>query len=386
MTHSERMARHAQLSQTLARLSEPQMAQLMSRAEPLGSGIGGATFSLALEGQQVFVKRVRLTDLERRPENRLSTANLFGLPTFCQRNVGSVGFGVWRELAAHTMTTGWVLAQQLESFPLMHHWRVLEDAAAAGAGPLPSELIDIEAAVGHWGGAEAMGRRLQALAAASASVMIFMERLPWTLSAWLKQQLAAGPDALEAACAMVDHGLTVDVPRMNALGLLHGDAHFDNILTDGQGLCFADLGLAMSESFALSADELGYLRHHASLDRAYVLARWTAWLVQAFVPAAGSAQERMALVRAVAQGEDPHRLMPALPSCAAALLIRHAPTAAVVDDFYVKLHREGRDAPYPREEIEALLSGLPAVPGAGGLSTAAARTRSSAPPPAPDRA
>ena len=383
MTHSERMARHAQLSEALARLRDQQLAQLMGEAEPLGSGIGGATFSLALEGHQVFVKRVRLTDLERRPEHRMSTANLFQLPTFCQRNVGSVGFGVWRELAAHTMTTGWVLTRALESFPLMHHWRVLEGPEEARAEPLPSELSDIEAAVGHWGGSEAMRQRLQALAEAQASVIIFLEHLPFTLSGWLAQQLAAGPAALEAACAQVERGLTVDVPQMNALGLLHGDAHFNNILTDGHRLYFADLGLAMSESFVLSADELGYLREHASLDRAYVLARWTAWLAQAFVPAAGSAQERMAVVRAVAQGEDVHRLMPALPPYAAAALSRYAPTAAVVNDFYVKLHSECRNAPYPRDAIEALLSGLPTLRVPGGLSTAAARTRSSAPPRAP---
>lgn len=44
-----------------------------------------------------------LTDVELRPENVRSTANLFGLPTFYQYGVGSAGFGARRELAVHLM-------------------------------------------------------------------------------------------------------------------------------------------------------------------------------------------------------------------------------------------------------------------------------------------
>lgn len=359
MTHTERTARFAQISTALALQSDQQLTRLVDTAEPLASGIGGTSLAIELEGCKVFAKRIRLTDLERRAENRMSTENIFQLPTFCQRNVGSVGFGVWREVAAHAMTTGWVLSQQLESFPLMYHWRVLDGAAAAGAAPVPDELADVEGMASYWGGSEAMRLRLQALADATASVIIFMEYLPWNLSAWLGQQLAAGPAAMESACAMVERGLTVDIPRMNSLGLLHGDAHFGNILTDGRSLYFADLGLATSERFALMPDELSYLHHHASLDRAYVLAKWVNWLVKAFAPNAGGQQERMALVRDAAQGRAVHALIPGLPSNVAAIIDRHAPIAALVNDFYVKLHGERRSAAYPRDEIEAVLSAAP---------------------------
>jgi hypothetical protein len=315
--------------------------------------------AIELDGCKVFAKRVLLTDLERRSENRMSTENIFQLPTFCQRNVGSVGFGVWRELAANSMTTGWVLSQQSEAFPLMYHWRVLEGAASAGAEPLPEELADVEGMVSYWDGSASMGLRLKALADATASVMIFSEYLPWNLSVWLEQQLAAGPAAMESACAMVERGLTADIPRMNALGLLHGDAHFGNILTDGHRLYFADLGLATSERFALSPDELNYLHHNASLDRAYVLAKWVNWLVNAFAPTANSLQERMALVRAVAQGQAVQQLIPELPSEVAAIIHRHAAIASLVNDFYVELHSERRSAHYPRDEIEAAFSAVP---------------------------
>jgi hypothetical protein len=356
MTHSERTARYAQISTALALQNDAQLRRLVDAAKPLASGIGGTTLALELDGCKVFAKRVRLTDLERRPEHRMSTANLVQLPAFCQRNVGSVGFGAWRELAAHAMTTSWVLSQQLESFPLMYHWRLLDGAAAARAAPPPEELADIEGMVRYWEGAESMGVRLRALADATASIVIFLEYLPSTLSAWLGQQLAAGPAAMQSACAMVERGLTVDIPRMNSLGLLHGDAHFDNILTDGHRLYFADLGLATSERFALSPDELSYLRENASLDRAYVLAKWVNWLIKAFAPSSSSLHERMALVRAVAQGQTLQALIAGLPTDAAAILHRHAPIASLVNDFYVQLHGERRNAHYPREDIEAELA------------------------------
>jgi hypothetical protein len=359
MTHTERTARFAQISTALALQSDQQLTRLVDTAEQLATGIGGTTLAIELDGCKVFAKRVRLTDLERRSENRMSTENIFQLPTFCQRNVGSVGFGVWRELAANSMTTGWVLSQQSEAFPLMYHWRVLEGAASAGAEPLPEELADVEGMVSYWDGSASMGLRLKALADATASVMIFLEYLPWNLSVWLEQQLAAGSAAMESACAMVERGLTVDIPRMNALGLLHGDAHFGNILTDGHRLYFADLGLATSERFALSPDELNYLHHNASLDRAYVLAKWVNWLVNAFAPTANSLQERMALVRAVAQGQAVQQLIPELPSEVAAIIHRHAAIASLVNDFYVELHSERRSAHYPHDEIEAAFSAVP---------------------------
>ncbi|MFF2503082.1 hypothetical protein ACFVTY_06840 [Streptomyces sp. NPDC058067] len=49
---------------------------------------------------------------------------------------------------------------------------------------------------------------------------------------------------------------------MNSRGLLHFDAHFQNILTDGRRLYFADFGLALSSRFDLSPSEAGFFERH----------------------------------------------------------------------------------------------------------------------------
>lgn len=108
-----RQAAHAAVSAALARCDDRALRALVDRAVPAGSGIGGTSALTEVAGTTVFVKRVPLTGLELRPENTGSTANLFELPVFCHYGVGALGgpgFGAWRELAVHTMTTDGVTA------------------------------------------------------------------------------------------------------------------------------------------------------------------------------------------------------------------------------------------------------------------------------------
>ena len=137
MSSAARRAVHADLATTLSLLSDHELAGLLASGTPAGVGIGGRYLLVEVDGSRVFVKRMPLTDVELLPENARSTANLFELPAFCHYGTGrSPGFGAWRELAVHTMTTNWVLSDRFTGFPLMHHWRVLPDAVQ----PLPEAL------------------------------------------------------------------------------------------------------------------------------------------------------------------------------------------------------------------------------------------------------
>ncbi|MGF6888575.1 hypothetical protein ABIA39_007904 [Nocardia sp. GAS34] len=137
-----RLAAYRSVSTSLALLSNRALQQALDAAEPIGSGIGGKSVLLEVAGRQVFVKQVPLTDLELRPENVHSTANLYELPMFCHYGIPGPKFGAWRELATHAMTTNWALAGEFAGFPMMYHWRVLPDTT-----PLPEELADIDRVV-----------------------------------------------------------------------------------------------------------------------------------------------------------------------------------------------------------------------------------------------
>jgi hypothetical protein len=346
MSRGARLAAHGAASTALSLCTDRTLRELVDAATPIGSGIGGKTLLLEVEGTSVFVKQVRLTDLELRPQNVRSTANLFGLPAFCHYGVGTIGgpgFGAWRELAAQIMTTNWVIAGDHGGFPLMHHWRVLPDAGQA----LPEELADVERAVTYWGGGPGIRRRIEALQQSSASLMLFLEYIPQNLHDWLGVQIGAGDEAAERACAMVEDELESGISFMNARGLLHFDAHFENILTDGTRLFFADYGLAISSRFELTPGEAEFFDEHHSYDRYYAVTHLVNWLtveLYGYGP-----EERKEFVRACAQGVPPG----GVPAALAEALVRHAPVAAVVGDFYRQFQQESRETPYPLEEVAA---------------------------------
>jgi hypothetical protein len=241
----------------------------------------------------------------------------------------------------HTMTTNWVLAEDYEGFPLMYHWRVLPHPGQS----LPEELADVEKAVTYWGGGSAMRRRIEAVRDSSASIALFLEYIPQNLHDWLGVQVKAGDEAAERACAMVVGQLRAGTSFMNARGLLHFDAHFQNILTDGERLFFADYGLAISSEFDLSEEEAGFFAGHQTYDRCYSVTHLVIWLVTALYGYRG--EERSAFVRACAQGKQPKGIPPRV----AAILTEHAPLAAVMTDFYRKFQLESRQIPYPTEEL-----------------------------------
>ncbi|WP_411081128.1 protein kinase family protein [Streptomyces sp. cmx-18-6] len=343
---SSRPTTHSAVSEALARYDDRALLELVGRAEPLGSGIGGTSALLEVAGTPVFVKRVPLSDLERRPENVRSTANVFGLPLFCQYGVGAIGnpgFGAWRELAVHALTTDWVLTGAYDGFPLMYHWRVLPDST-----PLPGELADVERAVAYWGGGAGIRGRIDGLRRASASVVLFLEYLPHNLHQWLGRQLDAGGGSADRACAMVERELEAGTTFMNSRGLLHFDAHFENILTDGRRLFFTDFGLALSSRFELSPDETAFFDRHRTYDRDYTVSYLVNWLVTALH--GYGRDDREAQVRAYAGGERPT----GAPAAAASILTRHAPLTAVLADFFRDFAHGSRETPYPVEAIRRL--------------------------------
>jgi hypothetical protein len=349
-SHAARLARYTAVANALAVISDRGLGDLVDAAPSIGSGIGGTRVGLDVEGVPVFAKRIPLTDLERRPDHVMSTANLFDLPTFMQYGVGSPGFGVWRELAAHVMTTNWVLGGRCESFPLMYHWRVLERRSPRP--PSSAEHAEITRTIEFWGGSPPVRERFEQIARACADVVVFLEYVPDNLYTWLAKQLTGDAGTADAACAMLERRLRADVAFMNANGLLHFDAHFGNILTEGRRLYFADFGLATSSRFELTGAESTFLDRHRSHDACHTMTELVNRIVTGLTGT--PAPDRAGLLERCVDGREPLDLPPA----AAAIVRRYAPVALVVNRFYGRLRRESRAVEYPAEEIEARCADL----------------------------
>lgn len=357
-----RLGTHADTAASLALLSDRDLADLVAAGTPLGVGIGGRSTLLEVDGVQVFVKRVPLTDIELHPDHVRSTANLFDLPPHFHYGIGAIGspgFGAWRELAVHEMTTDWVRSGSFPGFPLLHHWRVLPGLPQ----PLPDELADVERCVAYWGAGR---ERVEALRTASASLTLFLEYVPHTLHDWFSAQLRT--ENAESACALVEQGLEAVTGFLREQRqLIHFDAHFGNILTDGHRLYLTDYGLSLSSRFPLTAQERDFYDRHRDYDRAYALSYLVHWLV---VDQYGLGRdEREEFIRACADGRHPEQI----PAAAAALISRHARLAVVVGDFNRRLEQESRLTPYPHEDVEALSSSAVRA-GSSTMSSARAST------------
>jgi hypothetical protein len=325
-----RSAAFGRVAPALARLGDGELAALVEAGVPGGDGIGGRTSTLDVDGVAVFVKQVPLTDTEAAAPH--DTGNLFGLPAFYQYGVGSAGFGAWRELAAHRLTTDWVRSGRHAGFPLLYHWRVLPHT------PAPGEPVDEQ--VAYWDGSPAVRRRLTQLRDATVALTLFLERIPHGLGEWLTPRLRDG-----RACADVAGQLHGIVAAMNRGGLLHFDAHFGNLLTDGRQVYVTDFGLALHESFARTPAEAAFHRAHESYDRRYTMGHLATWLVHAY-RGGGDWDGSRRLVEACATGVLPPPLDGA-PDPARRLILRHAATAATMNAFFDALVRVSKHTPYP---------------------------------------
>lgn len=275
-----------------ASCSDAELAALVAAGRAGSVGVGGGSVVLDVNGVPVFAKRIPLTDRElARPR---STANLFGLPLFCQYGIGSPGFSAWRELAANMIVTEGVLAGETASFPLLYHWRLLP-----GRPPVAAEHAGIDAAVAALDGHPAVRSRLEALASASHSLVLFCEYIPCPLLRWLDEDPAGKASTVEQQLSHI-------VEFLRGRELLHMDGHFGNMVTDGERIYLTDFGLATSPCFDLSAPERDFTQRNFTHDAGYAAMRLVNWLVTAIcgvaVPASGSPAARNQYVRRCADG------------------------------------------------------------------------------------
>ncbi|WP_424706680.1 protein kinase family protein [Kitasatospora acidiphila] len=347
-TYAARLAVYGTVGTRLSLLSDRRLSDVVASAAAVAAGIGGRCAELDVDGRRVFVKRVPLTDVETRPENVRSTANLFGLPMFYQYGVGSAGFGAWRELAVHTMTTNWVLGKEYQGFPLMYHWRVLPDSPPEG---FADEFGGIDGVVAHWEGSPAVRERLEAIVRSSYSLVLFLEYVPQTLGAWLHEHREAGlaTDGGPAYSWVAD-ALAQGTEFMSSRGLVHFDAHFRNLLTDGRLIYFADFGLALSSGFELSAAEEQFLSDHLAYDRHYTASHL---IHHHLVNRVRGGMDPDAFLREWIEGRRPDGVLPEI----AAIIERHARAAVVLNGFHRRLLSESKRTPFPAAELNRAAGG-----------------------------
>ncbi len=251
-----RRRRYFELSSRIAQIDGAELNRIAESSDMTKGW--GRNHVMNVGGAKVFVKRIPMTAIEH--EQFLSTRNLYDLPTFYNYGVGSAGFGISRELVAHIKTTNWVLDGQAEGFPLMYHYRVLPFFGEKA----PADEARQKRYVEYWAGNENIGRYMLDRAAATHELALYLEYVPFVLDPWLRKRPGRTSEVVQDLFGTIDF--------LRSKGLIHFDAHFHNILTDGERCYLTDFGLVADRSFDLSPEEAAFFKAHTFYDYGEVIA------------------------------------------------------------------------------------------------------------------
>lgn len=353
MDIDSRRARHARLSSALARLDDDELVALLPEPARPGSGWGQSDM-VEVDGHHVFVKSLPVTDLEAR--HRFSTRNNYRLPTYYSYGVGSAGFGVYRELSAHIKTTDWVLAGEIETFPLMYHHGML---SREPGGRFEGERLDDY--VRYWSGSRRIGRYMTDRSEARHVEAIFLEHVPFTTDQWLAEHLGRAEEVVDSLFG------TVGLLREH--GMVHFDAHFSNVVTDGNAPYLTDFGLLLDPEFELTEAERSFLARHAHYDLGEVVWSIGAQLRWRYQAMTDETRARVARELEIDHAASMHAVagilvdrvesLPddfALDAAYVTSVVRHRPAIQYMNEFFRRMLAGTRkDVRYDDEKLRRLL-------------------------------
>jgi hypothetical protein len=290
---NDRRRLYSAVGTALALLDDERILELIGRGD--ATGWWGTHWTIEVAGSKTFVKRIPVTDVEH--ENPYSTRNLYDLPLYYNYGAGSVGFGAWRELATHVKTTNWVLEGAIETFPLMYHHRILPRV------PTPDTIDETKYAeyVAHWNGSEAVGRYATDRANARHELVIFLEHIPNEMGTWL--------GANQHATQQVLRDLQDTITFLRRHGIVHFDAHFGNVVTDGNRAYLTDFGLVLDDAFQLVDDDRAFLQRHNRYDYGVALMSLGYVIFYAYMSMPPLKRNALHARLSVPEGESPQRVV-----------------------------------------------------------------------------
>lgn len=339
-----RTEKYTLISNALACKSNAQLQDALLAGKVMHTGIGGRSVQIEIENHPVFVKQVPITELELQPIHLMSTANMFHLPMCYQYGIGSAGFSVWRELAAHIMTTNWVITGQCPHFPMMYHWRIIPEYSNTSHWESTEKYMD------YWENNERIATRVNQLNTAKSSVLLFLEHFPNNLYQHLKEVMSncSDEDSIQYL-KKINKTFDTVFTWMHDNQFLHMDAHFHNILADEENIYLSDFGLALSAHFDLSMREQTFINTHQHYDRC----SYSVNLLHAVLTSrVGKDDWDSTLNDYLAQ-----RLSISLSDEINNILSKQAPIAEIMHQFYKAIQKD-KSTPYPFAQLNCLLDTL----------------------------
>lgn len=355
MDAAARRARYAKVSSALAHLDDDSLRELLGGRH--SSSSWGATQLVEVAGERVFVKLVPLTDRELR--KGFSTRNHYQLPLYYQYGVNSAGFGAWREVVAHLETTNWVLSDATGAFPIAYHVRVIRrPGGGRGSRMIPAIGQErLEEYVRYWNSSRNIGRFVADRAEGSHAVAVFLEHVPRNLAEWL----AARPEDTSRLYSQLCDAITF----LRGHGIVHFDAHFENVMTDGEQVYLTDFGLLLDPRFDLTTRERDFLGRHSHYDYGAALCSIGPQIIW-WYNALPEVEQKSVRARLGADGGDRalhwllidevERLAGVVAPALVTATVRYREVVRFMHDFYTRLQANPRkNTPFDDAGLAALL-------------------------------
>ena len=351
---NQRREKYLQLSSRLAQLDNVQLRNLSDDRKSMGYGLN---HTISLEPFQIFVKRIPVTTTEY--DHLFSTKNIYNLPAYFNYGIGSAGINIFRELITHIKTTHWVLEEEIATFPLLYHYRIMPFLGP----PTDTDEEWLENFVEYWGSCTNIKNYMLDKANAKYELILFLEYVPHVLSTWLPANLSEFQKPINDLCRTMVF--------LRKKGVTHLDAHFQNVLTDGEQIYLTDFGLVLDRSFALAPEEEAFYEQNLSYDYAEILLNLGHMIVLLYDSCSEDDKCRINHAYSIQEGLKPYELraillnnieqiqadgtMP-LDQSYVASIVKYRDIIALMHTFFADMRMNSRkDTIFPEAKLRSLL-------------------------------
>ena len=207
--------------------------------------------------QKIFIKAIPIAKLFAKDENHLNSTNLYKIPAYYNYGFGSAGINPWREVLLHIKTTNYVLTDKFHNFPLLYHYRIIEDDNNENfKSGLDERLLK------RWDNNKNIIKYLKDRSNAKYKIVLFLEYIPNV--AW--HYLQDNPNFIKP---FYDATIKI-VTFINKNGILHNDGHLGNYVIDkNKNVYITDFGLSLDHDFDLDKSEKKFMLMNKKLDQVY---------------------------------------------------------------------------------------------------------------------
>ena len=161
-------------------------------------------------------------------------------------------------------------------------------------------------------------------AIANYELVLFLEYIPHVLETWLRENPNKIQQVLDELLRTIDF--------LKTKGIIHFDAHFQNVLTDGQQTYLTDFGLVLDKSFALTKEEESFFEQNKFYDYGEVLRNFGQLIRPSYNACSENDKRRITEKYDIKSGLQPYELGSILLDNIEQI---HADGDIKLDEFYV---------------------------------------------------